>query len=164
MLSGISRNPCGARRDHTQHALIPLLRALWARVYLPTRRTRLVIAYTAYTPTNVVSDIRIRDRYCNLDELSPRRYYGELKIGKVLREKSLLETGNYLSAKSFEVNIFYMGIHTCIFAYRISARERNNYDAATMRRALPSRVVTGTPQFGHYYGSHFTTQWWKIRL
>lgn len=40
MLSRISRNPCGARRDHTQHALIPLLRTLWPAyaclpIYLP---------------------------------------------------------------------------------------------------------------------------------
>jgi len=82
MLSGISRNPYGVRRDHTQHALIPLLRALWARVYLPT--------YPTYAPgycvhcvyAHEVSDIRIRDRYCNLDELSSRHYYEELKIGK----------------------------------------------------------------------------------
>lgn len=102
MLSRISY-PCGARRDHTQHALIPLLRALWARVYLPTRRTRRVIAYTAYTPTNVISDIRIRDRYCNLDELSPRHYYEELKIEKIRkvsqRQKNYLST-NYLQKVS----------------------------------------------------------------
>lgn len=38
-------------------------------------------------PTNMVSDIQIRDRYCNLDELSPRYYYEVLKKGGGKKEK-----------------------------------------------------------------------------
>lgn len=144
MLSGISRNPCGARRDHTQHALIPLLRALWARVYLPTRRTRGVIAYTAYTPTNMILDIR--DRYCNLDELSPHRYYEELKdwkkMIKFLKDKKLF------TCKRFRSNYFF----TCeyISIYGVFARERNNYNAAAqcgvigaVRWLVHSAIIAG---------------------
>lgn len=61
----------------------------------------------------MVSDIRIRDRYCNLDELSPRRYYEQLKIGE--KNDKYRKDRKLFICKIFKVIIFLrVQIHICL--------------------------------------------------
>jgi len=68
----------------------------------------------------------------------------------------------YLLAKSLGKLFFFLREYISIIAF--VSKERDNYGASTTRYTRYRTAVTSTLQFRLLYrGSHFTTQWWKIR-
>lgn len=180
MLSRISRNPCGARRDHTQYALIPLLRTLWPAyaclpIYLaaclPAYSTYAsLLRYTVYTPTDTrryrVSEVSARhcDTATALTSRSPSPASSSRRRGKTRRVRQT-ERVSKSSELPKESRRFLLSRVSPKERDEWGGRGRDNELSATTTRG--TRYTRGMPRESvacYYCESDFTRQWLKIRL